>query len=79
VEKLVGRLAGIFAAWPSLSPVLTLWLIACVAEQRTRRSHQEVLGASVSQSCADHKRFHRPGGISCVIASAVAFYFLRIG
>ncbi len=80
VEKLVGRLAGIFAALAIFISCLGLFgLIACVAEQRTREiGIRKVLGASVSQVLVLITRdFIILVGISCVIASAVAFYFLR--
>jgi hypothetical protein len=80
VEKLVGRLAGIFAALAIFISCLGLFgLIACVAEQRTREiGIRKVLGASVSQVLVLITRdFIVLVGISCVIASALAFYFLR--
>ena len=80
VEKLVGRLAGIFAALAIFISCLGLFgLIACVAEQRTREiGIRKVLGASVSQVLVlITKDFIVLVGISCVIAFAVAFYFLR--
>jgi putative ABC transport system permease protein len=80
VEKLVGRLAGIFAALAIFISCLGLFgLIACVAEQRTREiGIRKVLGATVSQVLVlITKDFIVLVGISCVIASAVAFYFLR--
>ena len=80
VEKLVGRLAGIFAALAIFISCLGLFgLIACVAEQRTREiGIRKVLGASVSQVLVLITRdFIALVGISCVIASALAFYFLR--
>jgi ABC-type lipoprotein release transport system permease subunit len=80
VEKLVGRLAGIFAALAIFISCLGLFgLIACVAEQRTREiGIRKVLGASVSQVLVlITKDFIVLVGISCVIASAVAYYFLR--
>ena len=80
VEKLVGRLAGIFAALAIFISCLGLFgLIACVAEQRTREiGIRKVLGASVSQVLVLITRdFIVLVGISCVIASAVAFLFLQ--
>ena len=80
VEKLVGRLSGIFAALAIFISCLGLFgLIACVAEQRTREiGIRKVLGASVSQVLVlITKDFIVLVGISCVIASAVAVYFLR--
>jgi putative ABC transport system permease protein len=80
VEKLVGRLAGIFAALAIFISCLGLFgLIACVAEQRTREiGIRKVLGASVAQVLVLITRdFIVLVGISCVIASVVAFYFLR--
>ena len=80
VEKLVGRLAGIFAALAIFISCLGLFgLIACVAEQRTREiGIRKVLGASVAQVLVLITRdFIVLVAISCVIASAVAFYFLQ--
>ncbi len=80
VEKLVGRLAGIFAALAIFISCLGLFgLIACVAEQRTREiGIRKVLGASISQVLVlITKDFIVLVGISCVIASVVAWYFLR--
>jgi putative ABC transport system permease protein len=80
VEKLVGKLAGIFAALAIFISCLGLFgLIACIAEQRTREiGIRKVLGASVSQVLVlITKDFIVLVGISCVIASAVSFYFLR--
>ena len=80
VEKLVGRLAGVFAALAIFISCLGLFgLIACVAEQRTREiGIRKVLGASVSQVLVlITKDFITLVGISCLIASALAFYFLR--
>jgi putative ABC transport system permease protein len=80
VEKLVGRLAGIFAALAIFISCLGLFgLIGCVAEQRTREiGIRKVLGASISQVLVLITRdFIVLVGISCVIASAVAFYFLQ--
>lgn len=80
VEKLVGRLSGIFATLAIFISCLGLFgLIACVAEQRTREiGIRKVLGASVSQVLVlITKDFIVLVGISCTIASAVAFYFLQ--
>ncbi len=80
VEKLVGKLAGIFAALAIFISCLGLFgLIACVAEQRTREiGIRKVLGASVAQVLVLITRdFILLVGISCLIASVVAFYFLR--
>jgi ABC-type lipoprotein release transport system permease subunit len=80
VEKLVGRLAGIFAALAIFISCLGLFgLIACVAEQRTREiGIRKVLGASVSQVLVlITKDFIVLVGVSCVIASVAAFYFLQ--
>ena len=80
MEKLVGRLAGIFAALAIFISCLGLFgLIACVAEQRTREiGIRKVLGASVSQVLVlITKDFIVLVGISCVIASAVAYYYLQ--
>ena len=80
VEKLVGKLSGIFAALAIFISCLGLFgLIACVAEQRTKEiGIRKVLGASVLQVLVlVAKDFLVLVGISCVIASAVAFYFLK--
>jgi putative ABC transport system permease protein len=80
VEKLVGRLAGVFAGLAIFISCLGLFgLIACVAEQRTREiGIRKVLGASVAQVLVLITRdFIVLVAISCVIASALAFYFLR--
>ena len=80
VEKLVGKLAGIFAALAIFISCLGLFgLIACVAEQRTREiGIRKVLGASISQVLVlITKDFIVLVVISCVIASAVAFTFLQ--
>jgi putative ABC transport system permease protein len=80
VERLVGRLAGVFAALAIFISCLGLFgLIACVAEQRTREiGIRKVLGASVAQVLVLITRdFIVLVGVSCVIASAVAFLFLR--
>jgi len=80
VEKLVGRLSGIFAFLAIFISCLGLFgLIACVAEQRTREiGIRKVLGASISQVLVlITKDFIILVGISCLIASALAVYFLQ--
>jgi putative ABC transport system permease protein len=80
VEKLVGRLSGIFATLAIFISCLGLFgLIACVAEQRTREiGIRKVLGASISQVLVlITKDFIGLVGISCGIASVVAFVFLQ--
>ena len=80
LEVLVGRLAGIFAGLAILISCLGLFgLAAFVAEQRTREiGIRKVLGASVSQLWVLlSKDFLLLVLISCMIASPIAFYFLR--
>ena len=80
VEKLLGRLSGVFAVLAIFISCLGLFgLIACVAEQRTREiGIRKVLGASISQVLVlITKDFIVLVGISCVIASALGFFFLQ--
>jgi len=80
LELLVGRLAGLFAALAIFISCLGLFgLAAYMAEQRTREiGIRKVLGASVAQLwLLLSKDFIALVGISCVVASPVAFYFLH--
>lgn len=80
LEILVGKLAGIFAGLAILISCLGLFgLAAYVAEQRTKEiGIRKVLGASVAQVwLLLSKDFILLVGISCIIASPVAFYFLQ--
>ena len=80
LENLVGRLAGIFAALAIFISCLGLFgLAAYVAEQRTREiGIRKVLGASVKGLFfLITKDFILLVVISCLIASAIAYYFLR--
>ncbi|HVS97067.1 MAG TPA: ABC transporter permease [Puia sp.] len=80
MELLIGRLAGIFAALAIFISCLGLFgLAAYTAEQRTKEiGIRKVLGASVKQVLlllsAD---FIKLVGISCLIATPVAYYFLH--
>jgi len=80
LEMLIGRLAGIFAILAIFISCLGLFgLAAYTAEQRTREiGIRKVLGASLSQVllllCYD---FILLVGISCLIASPAAYYFLH--
>ncbi len=79
LESLVGLLAGIFAGLAVFISCLGLFgLSAYVAEQRKKEiGIRKVLGASVPQVWALLSRdFLALVGISCVIASPLAFYFL---
>jgi hypothetical protein len=79
-EKLVGRLAGIFAALATFISCLGLFgLASYMTEQRTKEiGIRKVLGASVSQVLLlITKDFIILVAISCVIASPLAFYFLQ--
>lgn len=79
-ERLVGKLAGIFAALAILISCLGLFgLASYMAEQRTKEiGIRKVLGASISQVILlIIKDFILLVGISCVIASPLAFYFLQ--
>ncbi|WP_183559313.1 ABC transporter permease [Mucilaginibacter sp. SP1R1] len=80
LEVLVGKLAGVFAGLAILISCLGLFgLAAYVAEQRTKEiGIRKVLGASIAQVwLLLSKDFLLLVLISCVIASPVAFYFLR--
>jgi ABC-type antimicrobial peptide transport system permease subunit len=80
LEMLVGRLAGIFAAFAVFISCLGLFgLAAYVAEQRTKEiGIRKVLGASVPEIFLMlTKDFIVLVIISCVIASPIAFYFLQ--
>jgi ABC-type antimicrobial peptide transport system permease subunit len=80
IELLVGKLAGIFAGLAIFISCLGLFgLAAYVAEQRTREiGIRKVLGASVSQVwMLLSKDFMLLVGISCLIASPIALYFLQ--
>jgi len=80
MEKLIGRLAAVFAILAMFISCLGLFgLAAYMAEQRTREiGIRKVLGASVGQVVALlGKEFLVLVLISCVIASPVAYYFLQ--
>jgi hypothetical protein len=80
LEMLIGRLAGIFAAFAVFISCLGLFgLAAYVAEQRTKEiGIRKVLGASVPEIFLMlTKDFIMLVIISCVIASPIAFYFLQ--
>jgi putative ABC transport system permease protein len=80
MEKLIGRLAGLFAALAMFISCLGLFgLAAYMAEKRTKEiGIRKVLGASVGQVVALlGKEFIVLVLVSCVIASPVAFYFLQ--
>jgi putative ABC transport system permease protein len=80
LEMLVGRLAGIFAAFAVFISCLGLFgLAAYVAEQRTKEiGIRKVLGATVPGIFLMlTKDFIVLVVISCVIASPIAFYFLQ--
>jgi len=80
LEVLIGKLAGIFAALAIFISCLGLFgLAAYVAEQRTKEiGIRKVLGASVSQIWfLLSKDFIVLVLISCMVASPVAFYFLK--
>jgi len=79
-EKLVGKLAGIFAALAIIISCLGLFgLASFMAEQRTKEiGIRKVLGASISQVILlITKDFIILVAISCLIASPLAFYFLQ--
>jgi ABC-type antimicrobial peptide transport system permease subunit len=79
-EVLIGKLSGIFAALAIFISCLGLFgLAAYVAQQRTKEiGIRKVLGASVPQLwMLLSKDFIVLVLISCVIASPVAWYFLR--
>ena len=78
LEMLIGKLAGIFAVLAIFISCLGLFgLAAYMAEQRTREiGIRKVLGASITQVLLLLSRdFILLVGISCVVASPVAFYF----
>ncbi len=80
LEMLIGKLAGLFAGLAIFISCLGLFgLAAYVAEQRTKEiGIRKVLGASVQQVwLLLSKDFILLVIVSCVIASAVAFYFLH--
>jgi putative ABC transport system permease protein len=80
LEVLIGKLAGLFAGLAIFISCLGLFgLAAYIAEQRTKEiGIRKVLGASVSQVwLLLSKEFIVLVLISCVIASPIAFYFLR--
>ena len=80
LEMLIGRLAGIFAGLAIFISCLGLFgLAAYTAEQRTREiGIRKVLGASVGQVLVLLSGdFILLVGISCLIASPVAYYFLH--
>ena len=77
---MIGKLAGIFAALAIFISSLGLFgLAAYVAEQRTKEiGIRKVLGASVSQLwLLLSKDFIVLVLISCIVASAMSFYFLQ--
>ena len=79
LEVLIGRLAGIFAAFAIFISCLGLFgLAAYIAEQRTKEiGIRKVLGASIPQVwLLLSKDFILLVLISCFIASPVALYFL---
>lgn len=79
LETLVGKLAGVFAGLAIFVSCLGLFgLAAYVAEQRTKEiAVRKVLGASITQVWALLSGdFILLVGISCVIASPIALYFL---
>lgn len=80
LEALVGKLAGVFAALAIFISCLGLFgLAAYVAEQRTKEiGIRKVLGASIAQVwLLLSKEFILLVMLSCVIATPVAFYFLK--
>jgi len=80
LEVLIGKLAGLFAGLAIFISCLGLFgLAAYVAERRTKEiGIRKVLGASVGQVwMLLSKDFLLLVVISCVIASPLAFYFLR--
>jgi putative ABC transport system permease protein len=79
-EVLIGQLAAIFTALAIFICCLGLFgLAAFMAEQRTREiGIRKVLGASVSQMLLLlTKDFILLVGISCLVASPIAFYFVQ--
>jgi ABC-type antimicrobial peptide transport system permease subunit len=80
LEVLVGKLAGVFAGLAIFISCLGLFgLAAYVAEQRTKEiGIRKVLGASIANVWLLLSRdFILLVLISCIIASPVAFYFLK--
>jgi ABC-type antimicrobial peptide transport system permease subunit len=80
LETLIGKLAGIFAVLAVFISCLGLFgLAAYTAEQRTKEiGIRKVLGASVPQVWLMLSRdFIVLILISCILASAIAFYFLQ--
>src|SRR6202012_477442 len=80
LELLIGKLAGVFAALAIFISCLGLFgLAAYVAEQRTKEiGIRKVLGASITQVWLMLSRdFIVLVGLSCVIASPIAFYYLH--
>ena len=80
LEMLIGKLAGLFAMLAVFISCLGLFgLAAYTAEQRTKEiGIRKVLGASVSQVWLLLSRdFILLVGISCLVASPLAFYFLK--
>jgi ABC-type antimicrobial peptide transport system permease subunit len=80
LEALVGKLAGVFAGLAIFISCLGLFgLAAYVAEQRTKEiGIRKVLGASIAQVwLLLSKEFILLVMISCIIATPVAFYFLK--
>jgi len=80
LEILVGKLAGIFAGLAIFISCLGLFgLAAYIAEQRTKEiGVRKVLGATVAQVwLLLSTDFILLVGISCVIASPIAYYFLH--
>jgi len=79
-EKLVGQLAAIFASLAIIISCMGLFgLVSYMTEQRTKEiGIRKVLGASISQVILlITKDFIILVGISCLIASPLAFYFLQ--
>ncbi len=79
LEELIGKLAGLFAAFAIFISCLGLFgLGAYMAEQRTKEiGIRKVLGASVPQVwLLLSKDFIVLVLISCILASPIAFYFL---
>lgn len=80
LETLVGKLAGVFAGLAIFISCLGLFgLAAYVAEQRTKEiGIRKVLGASIAQVwLLLSKEFILLVMLSCMIATPVAFYFLK--
>ncbi|WEA02241.1 ABC transporter permease [Mucilaginibacter sp. SJ] len=80
LEALVGKLAGVFAGLAIFISCLGLFgLAAYVAEQRTKEiGIRKVLGASIAQVwLLLSKEFILLVMLSCIIATPVAFYFLK--